>query len=50
MYVRFNNTHAALKVDALVESPLQGLHSESLWAGMLCGATLPFVTQSYIVL
>ena len=31
-----------------LESPMQGLHSESLWTGMLCGATTPYVTQSYI--
>jgi len=44
-----NNTHAVLKVDLLLESPMQGLHSESLWTGMLCGATTsPFEPQSYI--
>ena len=49
MYIRYNNnTHAVLEVDASVESPMQGLHSESLWMGMLCGATLPFDTQSYM--
>ncbi len=35
-----NNTHAMLKVNASLESPMQGLHSESLWTGMLSGARL----------
>jgi len=34
-----------LEVNALLESPMQGLHSESLWMGMLCGATLLFDTN-----
>jgi hypothetical protein len=33
------NTHDELPVDALLECPMQGLHFESLWMGMLCGAT-----------
>jgi hypothetical protein len=48
MYVCYNNnTHAMLEVDASLESQMQGLHSESLWTGMLCGATSPFESQSY---
>ncbi len=46
MFVWYNNnTHAMLKVNASLESPMQGLHSESLWMGMLCGATLLFDTN-----
>jgi hypothetical protein len=31
MYVRYNNnTHAMLEVNASLESPMRGLHSESL--------------------
>jgi hypothetical protein len=26
-----NNNHTMLEVNALLESPMQGLHSESLW-------------------
>jgi hypothetical protein len=49
MYVCYNNnTHAVLEVNASLESPMQGLHSVSLWMGMLCGATSPFDAQSYI--
>ncbi len=41
MYVCYNNnTHAMLEVNASLESPIQGLHSESFWTGMLPGATL----------
>ena len=37
-----NNNHTMLEVNALLKSPMQGLHSESLWMwmGMLCWATL----------
>ena len=38
MYVRYNNnTHAMLKVNALLESPMQGLHYESLWRACCMG-------------
>ena len=37
MYVCYNNnTHDMLEVDAS-DSPMQGIHSESLWTGMLVG-------------
>jgi hypothetical protein len=40
MYVHYNNnTHAMLEVNTSLELPMQGLHSESLWTGMLFGAT-----------
>ena len=38
MNVRYNNnTHAMLEVNALLESPMQGLHSESLWRACCVG-------------
>ena len=41
MYVCYNNnTHAMLELDASLESPMQGLHSESLWTRHVVGATL----------
>ena len=36
-----------LKVNASLESPMQGLHSESFWMGMLCWATLR--SDTYVV-
>jgi hypothetical protein len=41
MHVSSNKyTHDGLQVNALLESPMQGLHFESLcWRGMLCGST-----------
>ena len=38
MYVCYNNnTHAMLEVNASLESPMQGLHSESLWRACCLG-------------
>ena len=38
MYVCYNNnTHAMLELDASLESPMQGLHSESLWRACCLG-------------
>ena len=34
------------QVDSSLESVMQGLHSESLWMVMLCGATSPFDTYN----
>jgi len=40
-----SNKDLQLRVDASLESLMQGLHFESLWTGMLCGATL--LTDTY---
>jgi hypothetical protein len=41
MYIHYNNNaNDELPVDALMESPMQELHFESLWMSMLYRASL----------